>query len=163
MSPSLQTKLTKNSLCGVGVVRENQKLLPEIEKVKKRKAPKGKKQQKAKLLVNVFLFKSEETFNCGDSNFLVSKDELVALRWKDSKLGILLSNSMDPSNLNSVEQQQKGKLKKLRVMCPAIIKEHNSREWGRHRSSYRRCSVKKLFLEISQNSQENSCAKACRF
>ena len=109
------------------------------------------------------MFKSEETFNCGDSNFLVSKDELVALRWKDSKLGILLSNSMDPSNLNSVEQQQKGKLKKLRVMCPAIIKEHNSREWGRHRSSYRRCSVKKLFLEISQNSQENSCAKACRF
>ena len=25
-----------------------------------------------------------------------------------------------------------------------------------------RCSVKKVFLEISQNSQENTCAKVCR-
>ena len=28
------------------------------------------------------------------------------------------------------------------------------------RSSHPRCSVKKLFLEISQNSQENTCARA---
>ena len=28
------------------------------------------------------------------------------------------------------------------------------------RSSHRRCSVKKAFLEISQNSQENTCARA---
>ena len=28
------------------------------------------------------------------------------------------------------------------------------------RSSHRRCSVKKVFLEISQNSQENTCARA---
>ena len=27
------------------------------------------------------------------------------------------------------------------------------------RSSHRRCSVKKVFLEISQNSQENTCAR----
>ena len=27
----------------------------------------------------------------------------------------------------------------------------------------RRCSVKKVFLEISQNSQENTCASACSF
>ena len=28
-----------------------------------------------------------------------------------------------------------------------------------HRCSHRRCSVKKVFLEISQNSQENTCAR----
>ena len=28
------------------------------------------------------------------------------------------------------------------------------------RSSYLRCSVKKVFLEISQNSRENTCARA---
>ena len=28
------------------------------------------------------------------------------------------------------------------------------------RSSHRRCSIKKLFLEISQNSQESTCARA---
>ena len=27
------------------------------------------------------------------------------------------------------------------------------------RSSHQRCSVKKVFLEISQNSQENTCAR----
>ena len=32
------------------------------------------------------------------------------------------------------------------------------KQW-RYRSSQWRCSVKKLFLEISQNSQENSCAR----
>ena len=30
-----------------------------------------------------------------------------------------------------------------------------------HDSSAQRCSVKKVFLEISQNSQENTCVKAC--
>ena len=30
------------------------------------------------------------------------------------------------------------------------------------RSSHRRCSVKKLFLEISQNSQENTCAQVAQ-
>ena len=29
-----------------------------------------------------------------------------------------------------------------------------------YRSSHRQCSVKKVFLEISQNSQENTCARA---
>ena len=28
-----------------------------------------------------------------------------------------------------------------------------------HRSSHRRCSTKKLFLKISQNSQENNCVR----
>ena len=27
----------------------------------------------------------------------------------------------------------------------------------------RRCSVKKVFLEISQNAQENACARVCNF
>ena len=31
------------------------------------------------------------------------------------------------------------------------------------RSSHQRCSVKKVFLEISQNSQENTCAKVSFF
>ena len=30
------------------------------------------------------------------------------------------------------------------------------------RSSHRRCSVKKVFLEISQNSQENTCAQVAQ-
>ena len=32
-----------------------------------------------------------------------------------------------------------------------------------HRSSHRRCSVKNVFIEISQNSQENNCARVSFF
>ena len=31
------------------------------------------------------------------------------------------------------------------------------------RSSHQMCSIKKMFLEISQNSQENTCARVCSF
>lgn len=96
-------KINKTSIYGIDVVRKNRKLLHGIEKGKK-KVPEDKKQKKANLLVHGSSYKSEETFNCGDSNFPVSKDGLVALRWKDSKVGMLLSNSMDPSKLISVEQ-----------------------------------------------------------
>ena len=40
---------------------------------------------------------------------------------------MLLSSSMDPSKLISVEQRLKGKLKKKKLQCSAITKEHNSR------------------------------------
>ena len=32
-----------------------------------------------------------------------------------------------------------------------------------HRSSHRGCSIKKMFLKISQNSQENTCARVSFF
>ena len=55
----------------------------------------------------------------------MSKDGLVALRWKNSKAVMLLTNCMDPSKLTSVERRQKGTSAKLKVPCPAIIKEYN--------------------------------------
>ena len=33
-------------------------------------------------------------------------------------------------------------------------------KWQMFRSSHQRCSMKKVFLEISQNSQKNTCARA---
>ena len=72
--------MTKNSIYGIDVAQKNRELLHGIVMGKK-KVPKDKKQKKAKLLVHGSSFKSEETFNCGDSNFLVSKDGIVALRW----------------------------------------------------------------------------------
>ena len=77
-SPLLLKKLTENLPPGIGVVPKNWKLLPEIEKGQK-KAPKEEKQKKAKQLVHDSSFKSEEIFNLRDSNFLISKDLLVAL------------------------------------------------------------------------------------
>ena len=34
------------------------------------------------------------------------------------------------------------------------------RLWGSAKSSHRRCSIKKVFLKISENSQENTCVRA---
>ena len=39
---------------------------------------------------------------------------------------------------------------------PSVFSKNVS---SRDRSSHQRCSVKKVFLEISQNSQENTCAR----
>ena len=111
-SPLLPRKLTDNGLYGIGVVHQNQKLLPKIKKPTKKKSQAEKKQkkvQKPKKLVHGSSFTSEESFNHGDSDYLVSKDGLVALLWKDSKVVMLLTNCMDLSKLTSVERRQKKK------------------------------------------------------
>ena len=76
---------------------KKRKAVTKIEKPAKRKSQaekKQKKQQKPKELVHRSLFTSEESFNRGDSDYLVSKDEPVALQWKDSKVVMLLTNCM---------------------------------------------------------------------
>ena len=72
----------------------------KLKKIKKKEAEESKK---AKQLVHGSSFKSEETFNREDNDFLFSKGGLVAIHWKDSKVLILLPNCMDPSKLTSAE------------------------------------------------------------
>ena len=137
--------LTDNSLYGIGVVRSNRKL-PKVEPTAKQKlaqeraakvkvakenekAANGKKPRAPKKkvieLVQGVKFENEETLSRGDSDYLVSKDGLVALRWFDSKVVMLLTNCMDPSVLVNVDRRQKGKAEKLKLPCPAIIKDYN--------------------------------------
>ena len=124
-SPSLMRKLTENDLYGIGVVRQCRKLLPKKEETEKKKSKQVKSKNKTKELVHGSTFSSESSFDRGDSDFLVSKDGLVALRWKDSKVVMLLTNCMDPSMMTNVERRQKGKAEKLKLPCPVIIKEYN--------------------------------------
>ena len=56
----------------------------------------------------------------------MSKDGLAPLRWKDSKVVMLLTNCLDPSNKTSVEWRQKGTSESLKVPCPAIITKFDS-------------------------------------
>ena len=107
-SPSLLRKLTDNSLYRIGVVQQNRQLLTKIEKPKTNKeeisSRKGTEEAaKAKRTCSWFMVTSQKSFNRGDSDYLVSKDGLVTLRWKDSKVVMLLTNCMDPSKLTSVE------------------------------------------------------------
>ena len=71
-------------------------------------------------------FTSKESFRCGDSDYLVNKDRLVALQWKDSNVVMLLTNYMVPSEFTSVELRQKETSARLKVPYPAIIKWYNS-------------------------------------
>ena len=124
-SSSLMRKLTENDLYGLGVVRQCRKLLAKKEETEKKKSKQVKSKNKTKELVHGSTFSSESSFDRGDSDFLVSKDGLVALRWKDSKVVMLLTNCMDPSMMTNVERRQKGKAEKLKLPCPVIIKEYN--------------------------------------
>ena len=55
------------------------------------------------------------------------------------------------------------------IFTNLIIPDKSKNTLHKNRSSHRRCSVRKMFLEMSQNSQENTCArvsfliKACNF
>ena len=44
-------------------------------------------------------------------------------------------------------------------MCKCLCKQIFHVGWEKQRNSHQRCSVKKVFLKISQNSQENTCAR----
>ena len=105
-------KLTDNSLYGIGVVRQKESCYWKL---------KNRQRRNLKELAHWSSFISEESFNRGDSDYIVSKDGLVALQWKDSKV-MLLTNCMDLSMLADVEWRQE----RLKVPCPAIIKEYKS-------------------------------------
>ena len=89
LQPSPLRNLIDNELYEKDAVRQNRKLLSKIEKPAKKKSQAKKKQkklQKPKELVHGPFSTSKESFNCGDSNYIMSKDGFVALQWKDSKV-----------------------------------------------------------------------------
>ena len=98
-------------LYGVGVVRAGRKLLPEIEVPKKKKEKNDeaakKKKKKDIPLVSGKKFKDDKSFQRGESDFLVSKDGLIILRWKDNKTVMLLSNFLYPTYIQSVQRKKK--------------------------------------------------------
>ena len=71
---------------------------------------------------------------------------------------------------NSVALRQPNKLLRIILYGDCKFKENVSKlifiatiqlikNSNRFRSSHQRCSIKKVFLEISQSSQENTCAR----
>ena len=90
-----------------------------VEIKKKAAEDKSKMKKKKKQLIFGALFTSDKSFDCGDSDFLVSEDGIVVLRWKDFKVVMLLTNGIDTSNMLSVEQQQKAKSEKLKHAVPS--------------------------------------------
>ena len=77
---------------------------------------------------------------------------------------VLSNNKSKPCSV------QQGKSQPCKnIFTNLIIPDKSKNTLHKNRSSHRRCSVRKMFLEMSQNSQENTCArvsfliKACNF
>ena len=64
--------------------------------------------------------------------------------------------------INTMRKKKNGLQSKYEYLPAYMIKvTRATKKKGtkKNRSSHRRCSIKKLFLKISQNSQENTCAR----
>ena len=88
-SSSLMRELTENSLYGIETPAKKK---AAAEAKNKAAEDKSKKKKKTKELTFVASFTSDKSFNRKDSDFLVNKDGIVALRWKNSIVVMLLIN-----------------------------------------------------------------------
>ena len=92
--------------------------------------------------------------------------------WSGSPAVTSIANSIDTSSSTNqnVESTENNDSKNMApssyegtgyvLECGCNFEESNySDEGTKSRSSYQRCSIKKVFLEISQNSQESTCAR----
>ena len=65
----------------------------------------------------------------GDSDCAQSQD-IVALKWMDTRSVILLSNIEDSTKMTTVERKVKGKPDKARIPCPTLVKSYNASMGG---------------------------------
>nr|CAH7764664.1 unnamed protein product [Callosobruchus chinensis] len=69
--------------------------------------------------------KEDNSMERGQSDWRVSKDALVYLKWKDRKAVLFISNHHDPTNVESVFRKKKdGSLEE--IPCPKLVKEYNA-------------------------------------
>lgn len=69
--------------------------------------------------------KEDKDMERGQSDFRVSKDGLVYLKWKDRKGVLFISNHDDPINVATVSRRNKhGTLEE--IPCPKLVKDYNA-------------------------------------
>ena len=53
-------------------------------------------------------------------------DTISATKWMDNRSVILLSNYHNPSVVQEIKRRVKGSKKKVKLSCPAVIREYNT-------------------------------------
>lgn len=90
----------------------------------------------------------KDTLTRGQSDWRVSKDGIVYIKWKDRKGVHFLSNHADPSNFLNVNRKQKdGSLKE--IPCPVIVVYYN-----RHMGYVVKLDMLKSIYEIGRKSKK---------
>ena len=123
-------------------------------------------------IANYFLNKSSELLVLRNENKEVRTISIIvhAIKWKTfsylSRKMCFVDNSF--THVNKLGQFTKQMLLSEQqsfqsIVCISrkygLINLYTEKSFRAYRSSHRRCSVKKVFWKISQNSQENTCAR----
>ena len=93
-SPTLLVKLLEMGIYATGTVRANRKHIP--------------------------ILKQDKEMKQGEHNWF-STNHLSAIKWMDNKSVILLSNYLNPKEMQQINCRVKGSEDKVKVTCPTVI------------------------------------------
>ena len=97
-SPNLILKLFEDGIYATGTVRSNQKQMPTL--------------------------KADQQMKRGEHDWLAC-DTISATKWMDNWSVILLSNCHNPDVVQEINRRVKGSKERVKVSCPAVIREYN--------------------------------------
>ena len=98
-SPNLMLKLFEDGIYTSGTVRSKRKHKPTL--------------------------KADKQMKGGEHDWLVC-NTISATKWMDNQSVILLPNYHNPSVVQEINRRVKGSKEKVKVSCPAVIREYNT-------------------------------------
>ena len=98
-SPNLMLKLFEDGIYAAGTIKSNRKHMPTL--------------------------KADKQMKRGEHDWLEC-DTISATKWMDNRSVILLSNYHNPSVVQEIKRRVKGSKKKVKLSCPAVIREYNT-------------------------------------
>ena len=97
-SPNLMLKLFEDEIYATGTVRSNWKHMPTLNTNKQMKR---------------------------GEHYQLACDTISATKWMDNQSVILLSNYHNPSVAQEINRRVKGSKEKVKLSCPAVIREYS--------------------------------------
>ena len=93
------------------------------------------------------ILKDDKQMKTGKSDWLPC-DTISATKWMDNRSVILLSNYHNPSVVQQIYRRVKGSKEKVKVSCPAVIREYNTYMGG-----VDLCDQMKVSYEVDRRSK----------
>ena len=93
--------------------------------------------------------KVDKQMKRGERDWL-SYDAISATKWIDNRPVILLSNYHNPSVVQEINIKVKGSKEKVKVSCPAVIREYNTYMGG-----VDLCNQMKVFMRLTKGARSD--------
>ena len=114
-------KLFEDGIYATGTVRSNRKHMPTL--------------------------KADKQMKRGEHDWLAC-DTISAIKWMDNRSVIIVSNYHNPSVAQEINRRVKGSKEKVKVSCPAVIREYNTYMGG-----VDLCDQMKVSYEVDRRSK----------